>query len=127
MTTRIRDMPVYAAREEQVDATLYNLWRRARLHLKLPMRIELSGLKSMVLIVEHDCWVVVDERQFDLPVLAWLDFQDSGRDSLHTTVNCTLNYYHYMASHPRGKALIRMREILEKKLAAAGSPDRRSS
>ena len=122
MTTRIHDMPVYAAREEQVDAALYNLWRRARLHLKLPMRVALPELKSMVLIVEHDCWVVVDERQFDLPVLAWLAFQDSGRDSLHTTVNCTMNYYHYMASHLRVKALARLRETLETRLAATGSP-----
>ena len=121
MTTRIHDMPVYAARTDEVDASLYNLWRRARLHLDLPLRVELPGLKQMVLIVEHDSWVVVDEVHFDLPVLAWLDFQDSGRTTLHTPVACTMNYYHYMASHVREKALARMQEALESKLGIGGS------
>jgi len=120
MTTRIHDMPVYAARTDEVDASLYNLWRRARLRLQMPLRIELPGLKQMVLVIEHDSWVVVDERQFDLPVLAWLEFRDAGRASLHTPVTCTMNYYHYMASHVREKALARMQEALEIKLGQTG-------
>ncbi len=123
MTTRIHDMPVYAARTDEVEAPLYNLWRRARLHLNLPLRIELQGLKNMVLIIESDSWVVVDERQFDLPVLAWLDFQDAGRTTLHTPVSCTMNYYHYMASHVREKALSRMQEALEARLGVGPETD----
>ncbi len=113
MVTRINDMPVYAARTEQVEAKLYNLWRRARLHVEMPLRIDLPGLKQMVLILEEDCWVVVDQRQYDLPVLAWVDFQDAGRTTLHTPVTCTLNYYHYLASHLREKVLTRMDEALQ--------------
>ncbi|MFQ5644083.1 MAG: hypothetical protein ACE5FQ_10370 [Thiogranum sp.] len=124
MSTRIHDMPVYVARTDQVEASLYNLWRRARLHLDMPLRIDLPGLKQMVLILEDDCWVVVDQCQYDLPVLAWLDFRDAGRSTLHTPVACTMNYYHYMASHLREKVLSRMAEDLEARLsdaAAAGS------
>jgi len=119
MVTRIHDMPVYETRSEEMDAALYNLWRRARLHLKLPLRIELPGLKQMVLIIEDDCWVVVDACQYDMPVLAWLDFQDEGRSSLHTPVTCTMNYYHYLASHLREKVLLQMNEILEARLKDA--------
>ena len=119
MVTRIHDMPVYAARSDRVDAALYNLWRRARLHLGMPLRTDLPGLKQMVLILEEDSWVVVDASQFDLPVLAWVGFEDEGRASLHTPVGCTLNYYHYMAGHVREKALAHMAEFLESRLAEA--------
>jgi len=116
MTTRIHDMPVYAARADQVEASLYNLWRRARRHLDMPLRIELPQLKQMALILEEDCWVVVDQNQYDLPVMAWVEFQDDGRSSLHTPVACTLNYYHYMASHLRQKVLLLMAEALDEHL-----------
>jgi len=121
MVTRINDMPVYAAQTDQLEASLYNLWRRARLHLEMPLRIELPGLKQMMLVVEEDCWVVVDQCQYDLPVLAWVDFQDAGRTSLHTPVTCTLNYYHYLASHLRAKVLVRMAEALEARLSDSES------
>ncbi|VAW83011.1 hypothetical protein MNBD_GAMMA13-1310 [hydrothermal vent metagenome] len=113
VVTRINDMPVYAAQTEQMDASLYNLWRRARLHLNMPLRVELPGLKQMVLIIENDSWVVVDQCQYDLPVLAWVGFQDTGRTSLHTPVTCTLNYYHYLADHLREKVLTCMHEALQ--------------
>jgi len=118
MVTRINDMPVYGAQTEQMEASLYNLWRRARLHLDMPLRIDLPGLKQMVLIVEDDCWVVVDQSQYDLPVLAWVDFQDTGRTTLHKPVTCTLNFYHYLASHLREKVLARMGEALKARLGA---------
>ena len=119
MVTRIHDMPVYETRTEELDAAVYNLWRRARLHLTMPLRIELPELKQMALIVENDCWVLVDQCQYDLPVMAWLDFQDSGRSTLHTPVTCTLNYYHYLASHLQEKVLALMSQALETRLIDA--------
>ena len=114
--SRIHDMPVYASRDDELDAALYNLWRRARLHLPMPQRIDLPPSRQMVLVVDRDHWEVVDQNQNDLPMLAWVDFQDAGRSSLHTPVPCTLNFYHYMASRLRGKALERLAEELEHRL-----------
>ena len=113
MSTRIKDMPVYATRSDEVEASLYNLWRRARLHLTLPLRLDLPGLKQMLMVVEHDHWVVVDQCQYDLPVIAWVKFEDDDRNSLHTPVACTLNYYHYLASRIREKALVLMAQSLQ--------------
>ena len=76
MSTRIDTMPVYATRPCQLDASLYNLWRRARLHLGSPLRLPLPGLKQIVLLLEDDSWVVVNEGQYYLPVLSWVNFQD---------------------------------------------------
>lgn len=116
MVTRIHDMPIYQTQSEQLDAAIYNLWRRARLHLTMPLRIEMPQLKQMALIVDEDCWVLVDQCQYDLPVLAWLDFQDAGRSTLHTPVVCTINYYHYLASHLQEKVLLLMTEALQARL-----------
>jgi len=121
MVTRIHDMPVYATRTEQVDAPLYNLWRRARLHLNMPLRIELLQLKQLVLILEEDCWVVVDQVQYDFPVMAWVDFEDAGRSSLHTPVSCTLNYYHHLANQLQEKVLMLMSDALETRLHQTGA------
>lgn len=114
--TRIDDMPVYQARKDKLDATLYNLWRRARAHHDLPMRVDLPGISQMVLILEQDKWVIVDQNQYDLPILAWVDFQDENRSAIHLPVPCTLNYYHFMASSLRGRVLKIMQTALEQHL-----------
>jgi len=116
MVTRIHDMPVYATRTDEVDAPLYGLWRRARLHLQFPLRFDLPGMKQMTLIIEDDSWVVVDQNQYDLPVMAWLSFQDSDRSSLHTPVTCTVNYYHYLANQLHDKVLRHMANYLQSQL-----------
>lgn len=121
MVTRIHDMPVYSTRADEITASLYNLWRRTRLHLTLPIRIELPQLKQMALILEEDSWVLVDQCQFDLPVIAWLDLQDSGRSSLHTPVNCTVNYYHHLAERIHDKVLTLMASALEQRLHGTGT------
>ncbi|GAB4351237.1 MAG: hypothetical protein Kow006_15020 [Gammaproteobacteria bacterium] len=119
MASRIDDIPVFAARPDRIDAPLYNLWRRARKHLHPPLRLQLPDLKEMALIVEDQAWVVVDQNRADVPVLAWVDFQDKGRDALHEPVPCTLNYYHFMASHLRAKVLECLEGALEKAIADA--------
>jgi len=60
---------------------------------------------------------VVDVKQFDLPVLAWVAFEDHGR-ALHTAIPCRLNYYHFAASRVRGKVLDILQQALEDKLHA---------
>ncbi|MGV6858349.1 MAG: hypothetical protein ACWA5X_05190 [bacterium] len=117
MTTRITDMPVMASRPAEIEASVYNLWRRSRNHLGHYIRLSMPGLPQIALILDEDSWVVVNEKQFDLPILAWVDFQDHHRDNIHNPIHCTLNYYHYLASSVRGKVLERMAETLETALA----------
>lgn len=114
--SRIRDMPVYAQREDVVTAKLYNLWRRAKRHYTCPIRITLPGYPGMVMILEECEWICANERQNDLPVLAWVAFQDQGRDALHEPVRCKLNYYHFAASKIRASTLTLMEEILDRYL-----------
>lgn len=117
MVTRIDDMQAYETHTVNVDAVLYNQWRRVHLHMDLPARLTLPALKSMELILEDDCWVLVDSSHYDLPMIAWLNFQDTGRNSLHAPVECTLKYYHYLASQFYEKVQIHISEAFNKYLS----------
>ena len=114
--SRTADVPYYEQREDEVDAKLYNLWRRAKHRFTMPMRLPLEGYKGLVLIIENDEWVCADESLNDLPVIAWVDFEDQGRETLHLPVKCKLNYYHYAASKIRAHTLELMQHELENSL-----------
>ncbi len=112
--SRVADLPIYAQRDDQLESTLYNLWRRAKMHFNMPLRIEFPDRAGLILILEEHEWVCADASQNDLPVIAWVDFQDQGRDELHLPIGCKLNYYHYAASKLRLPALQLMQETLER-------------
>ncbi len=114
--SRTGDVPYFAQREDEVSAALYNLWRRAKLHFQLPIRIPLKDYYRFVMILEEHEWVCADERQNDIPILAWVEFEDKGRDALHLPVKCKLNYYHFAASKVRAHSLELMEKELENRL-----------
>lgn len=114
--SRVDDVPALAQRDDQVSARLYNLWRRAKLHFAMPLRLEFGETPGIVMILDQHEWACVNARQGDIPILAWVEFEDSRRDALHTDVNCKLNYYHYAASMYRAKVLGLMEQRLEQML-----------
>jgi hypothetical protein len=116
VTTRIGDVPAYATRDDRIEARHYNLWRRACGRFGSPLRLPLPGMGGMELVLDEREWVVVDARQNDLPVLAWVNFDDRGRCALHEPVSCTLNYYHFAATRLRAKVLDILEQTLEKRL-----------
>ncbi len=103
---RLRDVPVLAARPDRIDARIYNLWRRLRLRTGPHAEFPLPGMPGMHLILEDPAWCIIDETRHGVPVLAWTDFSAlKCRASLHEDISCTLNYYHYMATHLRAPAM----------------------
>lgn len=114
--SRVADMPVYEQQKVEVTAKLYNLWRRAKLHIKCPIRFSLQDYRGLVMILDKDEWLCADETLNDLPVICWLEFADHRRDALHLPVQCTLNYYHFAASKIRVHVLELMTEELERML-----------
>lgn len=111
--SRIADVPIYAQRNDRISGKLYNLWRRAKVHFPMPLRIAFPDNKTLAIILEKHEWICVDESQNDLPILAWVEFEDQGRDTLHTDVQCKLNYYHYAASKLRVLAMNQMEQELD--------------
>jgi hypothetical protein len=117
MDKRLRDMPVMVQRPDSIDARTYNVWRRARNRWGAPMRLNLPGLREIVMILDDDYWACVDSTRHDLPVLAWVELEDAGRDSLHLPIPCKLNYYHVAASAIRAKSLDLMAQHLTERLS----------
>lgn len=115
--SRVEGMPVYAQYDEMVSAKLYNLWRRLKLHFSLPFRIPLDGYRDLVMVLEEHEWVCADESQNDMPVLAWVEFEDQRREAIHLPVKCKLNHYHYAASKVQAASLELMEVALEKLLS----------
>lgn len=115
--SRIYDMPALAERDDVIEARVYNLWRRARRKFGEPIRFPLPGLRGMELILDSRYWVCVDASQADLPVIAWVDFRDQGRDALHEPVPCHIRYYHFAASKIRADVLRLMVQELEGRLS----------
>ncbi len=114
--SRIADVPYCAQRDDVIEAKLYNLWRRAKRRFTMPLRLPLLDYPGFVMILEAHDWVCADERQNDIPILAWVEFEDEGRDALHLPVKCKLNYYHFAASKVRAHSLELVQAELEKRL-----------
>ncbi|MCP3848837.1 MAG: hypothetical protein GY694_01175 [Gammaproteobacteria bacterium] len=111
--SRVVDMPVYEQRNIEISASLYNLWRRAKLHAPQPIRFPLEGYRGLVMILDHDEWLCADETQNDLPVVCWHKFEAQGRDALHLPIQCSRNYYHFAAEKIQQSVLKLMAEHLE--------------
>lgn len=114
--SRVEGMPIYQQRDATITAELYNLWRRTKLHFEMPLRLSIPEHPGFIILLEEHEWVCVDERQNDMPVLAWVEFEDQGRDALHTPVQCKLNYYHFAASKVRAATLEVMEKTLQQRL-----------
>lgn len=118
--SRLEDIPVYERREEEIPARFYNVWRRAKLHLKEPIHIPLPGLKGLLLILGDEQWVCINEQQNDVPVIVWFGFEALGRDTLHEPVKCKVNHYHFAAQQVALPVLEIMEVSLEQMLHDEG-------
>lgn len=86
------------------------------MHNQRPTCFGLESLPPMSLLLDEWEWVLVDSSLYDMPVLAWTDFQDAGRAALHEPVRCTVRDYHQGAPKVRNKALQLLAEELEARL-----------
>lgn len=99
MYDRLKDFPIYETRQASVDAKYYNHVEVAlkRLH-ENELRYHIPGLKHLVLILQHNAWIIVDRVLHDTPVAAWVNFETADRSNLHEPVKCQINYYHANAT-----------------------------
>jgi len=94
MHWRLMDIPVFEKRTGEIDASVFNTIKLSRIRLKENLRFEAEGLRTLDLILDKDTWIVVDRAIHEIPVMAWTEFQDKGRDNLHLPIKCTKLYYH---------------------------------
>ena len=111
---RLDRMPVMAQRDSHIEASAYNVWRRARSVWGAPMKMILPKINELHLTDSY--WVVVDLSRHETPVLAWVEMEDKNRTAIHEPISCKLNYYHFAASAIRAKSLVLMEDILATRL-----------
>jgi len=118
MRSRLDELPVFETRQVDIRAEDYNLVHIALKRLGNPLRVELPKLRTLDLVLEKDAWIVVDRSLNDIPVIAWIDFKISHRQTLHEPVSCERRTYHTHALLIIDKVIEAMHLILGEKLEA---------
>jgi hypothetical protein len=101
---------------KSVDARYYNRVRLALIRLGKPLRVALPELGQAAMLLNDEEWLCVDTSRDDLPMMAWREFEVSGRDALHEPVRCTLELYHTHAGMLMGSALQALDAALAERL-----------
>ena len=117
MKYRLDDLPVYELRNTSIRAADYNLVKIALKRLGSPLRLEIPRLRSLDFILEEDTWVIVDRSLNDIPIIAWINFDEKHRPGLHEPVECERRTYHVHALIIVDKALEAMQLMLGERLA----------
>ena len=117
MKSRLDGVPIYEQHPDVIAAEHYNTVQIALKRLGPVIRIELPTLRTLDLILEQHDWIVVDRFLNDIPVIAWTDFQNKQRNSLHQPIRYTLKLYHAHAEMIIGKVIEAMNLILGERLA----------
>ena len=126
MKSRLDNIPIYETRTDHIRAQDYNLAKIALKRINSSIRLELPNLRTLDFIVEDDIWVIVDRSLNDIPVIAWLDFKDQERTTLHEDITCERRSYHTHALIIIDKALEALQLMLGEMLDGA-SKDNSSS
>ncbi|MGA9393801.1 MAG: hypothetical protein WCA83_09785 [Azonexus sp.] len=120
MYERLRDCPALNEYPSRIPAQVWNVWRRYWMHERKRTCFGLEDLPPMSLLLDERDWVLTDSSLYDMPVIAWTDFLDNGRVSLHEPMSCTVREYHQGATKIRDKALLLMAEELTARLHKPG-------
>jgi len=117
MNSRIEDVPKLRTIRTEIEGNRYNQVRLGLLRLGSPVRLTLPGLRGMDIIIDNKAWVCVDRTLYDLPVLAWTNFETGSRCAIHTPVNCLLHYYHVHADLITETVLTTLLVVLAERLS----------
>lgn len=120
MYDRIKGLPVLDRYASRIPASVWNAWKRYRGRRHREACFGLEGLPPLSLYLDPDAWVIMDSSLYDLPVLAWTEFQESEGRGLHEPVSCTVLHYHQGASKVRNQALALLQRELEERMNREG-------
>ncbi len=96
-----------------IPAEDYNRVRLALKRISNPLRLELTSMRRLDIIITDQYWLCFDNCIYDMPVLAWTEFETSGRSALNAPVECELRLYHCQAGMVMGEILESLGQALE--------------
>jgi hypothetical protein len=116
MKSKLEGIPRYDSRSTELPAALFNEIRLALIRLGQSLRFPIEGLRNLEIILDKETWIVVDASLNDIPVVAWVDFEDEHRSSLHQPMKCMVYSYHAHADIIIDKVLEALHEELDARL-----------
>lgn len=122
MAMKLDDVPVIKIKPAIIEADKFNRVRLGLLRLENPLRFALPGLRGMDVIINDKAWICVDRTLYDLPVLAWTEFETLDRMGLHDPVRCKLYHYHVHANVIAGTVLNTVDRLLQERLRSQRNP-----
>ena len=114
-------MPAYTRHNEvlmlyyyadTIDAQYFNVAQTALKRSKEPIRFKIPTLNHLDLLVQQDAWIIVDRVLYDMPIVAWTDFELDDRDNLHEPIPCEVRLFHFAARMVLNTTLKAMQDIL---------------
>ena len=116
MLYRLNDLQPLHTLKRVIQADDYNRVRLALRRIGNPLRFELKNLRCLDIILDDQHWVCIDLSMQERPVMAWTDFQATGRSAIHTPVECVLRMYHVHAGLVMGEVLDGLGKSLRREL-----------
>jgi hypothetical protein len=116
MKNRLDEVPVYEFKQGEIESHYYNHVKIAINRINKEIRFEIPDLKHLDLILDEHAWIIVDRVHADLPIAAWTEFEITNRSSLHGSIKCRIQLYHYMAHMILERTLDAMESMIEKEL-----------
>lgn len=124
MSMKLDDVPVIKVKPAVIEAEKYNRVRLGLLRLERPLRLALPGLRGMDVVISDKAWICVDRTLYDLPVLAWTEFEAGARAGLHEPVQCKLYHYHVHANVIAATVLNTVDRLLQERLRIQNATQR---
>ena len=116
MYHRLDEVPLLDSYPSKIPAPVWNVWRRYRNGAHFPNCFPLEGFAPMSLLIDQDSWAIVDSSLYDLPILAWIEFDEPPGRAIHEPVACVVRQYHQGATKIRAEALQQLQQELETRL-----------
>jgi len=99
-----------------MDAKRYNRVRLALSRLGAPLRWQIATLRGLDIYLDADVWICGDRTLNDFPVIAWTAFDTRSRQGLHSSIECTMSFYHAHAGMIVDTVLENVDSVLEDRL-----------
>jgi len=96
-----------------IPAEDYNRVRLALKRISNPLQFELTSMRCLEVTLNDKYWLCSDYCVDSQPIMAWTNFEVSGRSALNAPVECELRLYHHQAGMVMGEVLEKLGHSLE--------------
>ena len=113
MSNFLDDIKTSHTLHKVISAEDYNRVRLALKRIHNPLQFELISMRCLEISLHDKYWLCFDYCMGGNPIMAWTNFEVSGRSALNAPVECELRLYHHQAGLVMGQVLESLGHSLE--------------